>query len=167
MGWQLKWRPFYSPLERAWKMRLQCYNPMPDGTQALIASPKLHAIYLCVPLHLSLLFPLALGVLAPPLVTFSNMSIPCSAAKCPFSIHLSVLHLFVVTPSAPLCLSFQMTRARNVKSVAKAVIYGRWLIFFLLFTLLSILFLSCPCNLRDFCFKNNNIKGTFSYCELC
>ncbi len=52
--------PFYSPLERAWEMSLQCYKPMPDDAQALIASPKLSAIYLDVPLHLFPLFPLAL-----------------------------------------------------------------------------------------------------------
>lgn len=85
-------------------MRVQCYKPMPDEARALTASPKLSAIYLHVPLHLSPLFPPALG---PGLLLFPNTSVralPLST-RISFSIHhffphVSVLHPLALTPSA-------------------------------------------------------------------
>lgn len=78
-------------------MRLQCYKPIPDEARALIAPPKLSAIYLDVPLHLCSLFPLALRLLPALLVTLSNMSVPTFL----LSIHISLwIHPF---SSSSLC----------------------------------------------------------------
>lgn len=103
-GTAAKMKAFLLPLERAWDMRLQCYKPMPDEAEMLIASPELAAIYLDVPLHLFPPLPLALRLLAPPLVTLSNMSILalllglhiysyrfpffCSISACAHCLHL-------------------------------------------------------------------------------
>lgn len=87
MGRQQKWRPLYFPLKRAWEMRLRCYKSMPDEAQALIPSLKPPAIYLDVPLHLLLLFPLALWLhLLLPSFLFQNLYL---------SFHSSLAALFV------------------------------------------------------------------------
>lgn len=106
MGRLQKWRPLYSPLERAWEMRLQCYKSMPDEAQALIPCLKLPAIYLYVPLHLFLLFPLALG---------PHLLLPSSLFQNPYLIlHFPLLHINTI---CSFCLPYQMMRDRNVKPV--------------------------------------------------
>lgn len=97
---------------------------MSDEAQALIASPKLFAIYLDVPLHLPPLFPLALRLLPPLLVTLSNM--PILALLLSVRISFSIHHFPLLCAGSPcvrslcaLCLSYQMMRARNVKSLGK------------------------------------------------
>lgn len=87
MGRQQKWRPLYFPLKRAWEMRLRCYKSLPDEAQALIPSLKPPVIYLDVPLHLLLLFPLALWLhLLLPSFLFQNLYL---------SFHSSLAALFV------------------------------------------------------------------------
>lgn len=103
---QQKWRPLYSPLERAWEMRLQSYKSMPDEAQALIPSLKLPAIYLDVPLHLFLLFPLTLG---------PHLLLPSFLFQNPYLIlHFPLLHINTL---CSFCLPYQMMRRRKVKPV--------------------------------------------------
>lgn len=93
IGLQLNWRPFYSPLKRAWEMRLQCYKTRPWSSSPYSLSKALCHLSLC-PLHLFPLFPLSSRA---PLVTLSTRAL---SVHIWFILHFSELYPSALTPSA-------------------------------------------------------------------